>query len=171
MTSPKEPVEGYDWTIMRSFDEFRNWVVENKKVPDLLCLDFELSESAYRWTLDGANEGVKFPYENQGIETTMKCLVFLWNVCNQNSLTMPEILIKTDYPQGRYDLSHFLELTAKQRGETANFRFVEMEITEDYLKEPNYKIYKSIESEISSKCTINQDIFEKDDNYEMDILL
>lgn len=154
LSSPQEK----GWAVIRSFQEFKQQFEEGP--PDMISFGYELDEKSCDWIQNPENAGTKPPYE-EGMETSLKCLVYLYKVCQVNSIPYPEINIHTPHPQGQFDMVKFLRLTCNQMGTTPNFTVRPIDIADDYESGPNYKKFKQIHdkySEISSPDTINDDI-------------
>lgn len=142
----QEPV-GEDWTVIRSFEEFKQELIKLKKIPDHISFDYSLDEKSLRWCLDPKNEGTAPPYHD-GMETTIKCLVFLNQVCLKNSLTYKDISLVCEHPQALFDLRNFIVLSAKEQGVVPQFDQHQVEIRDDFHKSSNYRKFLKIKESV-----------------------
>lgn len=142
LQEPKE--EG--WLVLKSFEEFKQALIDLRRVPDHISWDYSLDEQSVRWCLDPKNEGTKPPYD-QGMETTIKCLVFLHQTCLRNSLTYKHMSLVCTHPQALFDLRNFITLSAKEQGIVPDFDQHQVEIREDYEQTENYQKFLKIKQE------------------------
>lgn len=144
LQTPEEvPQEIDEWIVCRSFDDFKNQISEIKKVPELLSLGFPLDEASMAWCLNPDNEGTRYPYEKGG-ETTMKCLVFLYQLCKKNSLIYKDITIHTEQQQAIHDLRTFIVGTSKELGIDPPLKVKQWEIKDDFQSGPNWKAFVKV---------------------------
>lgn len=144
LQTPEEvPQEIDEWIVCRSFDDFKNQISEIKKVPELLSLGFPLDEASMAWCLNPDNEGSRYPYEKGG-ETTMKCLVFLYQLCKKNSLVYKDITIHTEQQQAVHDLRTFIVGTSKELGIDPPLKVKQWEIKDDFQSGPNWKAFVKV---------------------------
>lgn len=79
-----------DWFIVRSYDEFTNWITLNG-LPDIISFDHDLGD------MNGENE-----------LTGMDCAKWLVNYCIDYNVKLPEFIIHSANPSGRVNIKGLL---------------------------------------------------------------
>src|SRR4051812_29533325 len=98
---PKELVEYYntgDWMIVRSYDEFTAWILENG-LPESISFDHDLSYDHYTGDIKKSMEWEKTGYS---------CAQWLVQFCMHEQLPLPEFHVHSMNPVGAENISRYL---------------------------------------------------------------
>lgn len=85
-----------EWVILRTYEEVKDWFNENKYIPELISLGFQLDEKYWKWTL--AHEiGERIPYEELGHGSCASVTIWLIDLCRRNDFTLNKVSIHTPH--------------------------------------------------------------------------
>ena len=106
-----------DWDIVRSYDEFVQYV-ETNGVPEFVSFDHDLADEHYNdlfsdknWSKDDPN--VELAYEEYKEKTGLDCAKFLVEYCADENQPLPEYLVHSANPAGKKNIESFLENAKK----------------------------------------------------------
>lgn len=94
-----------DWQIVRNFDEFRQWILDNG-LPDVVSFDHDLA--ALHYDPSTWKEGFKYLDE-----TGYDCARWMVDFCIHEKLPLPEFFIHSMNPIGAANIRNFLENAKK----------------------------------------------------------
>lgn len=97
------------WDIVRSYDEFINWITENG-IPDEVSFDHDLSREHTKYFFDnGGHENPPNPQKTQFIEKTgYDAAKWLGEYCIDNSISLPEFNVHSANPVGKANIESYL---------------------------------------------------------------
>ena len=100
LTYIENPVYNENWEIVRTFNEFKEWILNNG-LPDLVSFDHDLAD-----------------YDSLGNEFTGKdCANFLVDYCLDNNCILPNFLIHSANPSGVINIGSLLSNFKKYQNE------------------------------------------------------
>lgn len=92
--------EEIDWTIVRSYDEFVDYI-QNNSMPDIISFDHDLGDEHMKFVLDNAGkEAVDIPYESFKEKTGLDAAKYLTDLCMENHVKIPTCTIHSANPWG-----------------------------------------------------------------------
>lgn len=108
--TPTENIPGYKpWNVVRNYDEFEKWIVENG-VPDLVSFDHDLAEEHmndyYKQLLDN---GFQHPNYGQYKEKSgLDCARFLVEYCQKMNTPLKQCAVHSHNPVGATNIQSFI---------------------------------------------------------------
>jgi hypothetical protein len=98
-----------DWFIVRSYNEFVNWIMENG-LPDFISFDHDLADVHY--TIDYSD--INWPYSNPDNEKTgYECAKWLGEYCMDNKVGIPNYVVHSQNPVGKMNINSYLQNVKK----------------------------------------------------------
>lgn len=92
---------GTDWFIVRSHNEFVDWITENG-LPDFISFDHDLADIHY--TMDFSKD-----ITNQGTEKTgYDSAKWLGEYCMDKKLNLPNFVVHSQNPVGKANINSYL---------------------------------------------------------------
>ena len=98
-----------DWIIVRSFNEFVGWIVENG-LPDFISFDHDLADEHY--VMDFSRILDAIPMEKTGYD----CAKWLGNFCIDNQQKLPDYVVHSQNPVGKLNIQGYLDNVTKFLG-------------------------------------------------------
>jgi hypothetical protein len=109
--------QGNDWDIVRTYDEFVNWVKENG-VPEIASFDHDLADEHIQYYFDnGGHRNPPNPQETTFTEKTgYDCAKWLVDYCIDNKVNLPEYYVHSANPVGGLNILTYLNNAKKHMG-------------------------------------------------------
>jgi hypothetical protein len=95
-----------DWIIVRSYNEFVDWIVKNG-LPDFISFDHDLADEHYTMDFDKILNAV------QGEKTGYECAKWLGNYCIDNGKKLPDFVVHSQNPVGKLNIQGYLDNVRK----------------------------------------------------------
>lgn len=108
--TPTTTIQGFEpWHVVRSYEEFVNWITENG-VPDLISFDHDLADEHmndyYKQVLQ---QGYQHPdYENYREKTGLDCARWLAEHIQANNLQLKSVSVHSHNPVGATNIQSFV---------------------------------------------------------------
>lgn len=106
-----------DWTIVRNFNEFCNFI-ETNGLPDFISFDHDLSDEHYNdlfsdenWVKDDKDIILKYNEYNE--KTGYECAKWLVDWCLENSKPLPKFIVHSQNPVGKRNIEMYLNNAKK----------------------------------------------------------
>lgn len=98
------------WDIVRSYDEFVNWI-EHNGIPDEVSFDHDLGMEHIKYYFDnGGHENPPDPLNANFTEKTgYDCAKWLCDYCYENGIPLPEYNIHSANPVGKENIDRTLK--------------------------------------------------------------
>lgn len=103
-----------DWNIVRTYDEFVNWIKQNG-LPDLISFDHDLADEHIQYYFDnGGHHNPPNPQETTFTEKTgYDCAKWLVDYCVENNKSLPDYLVHSANPVGSLNILTYLNNAKK----------------------------------------------------------
>jgi hypothetical protein len=103
-----------DWNIVRTYDEFVNWINQNG-LPDLISFDHDLADEHIQYYFDnGGHHNPPNPQETTFTEKTgYDCTKWLVDYCVENNKSLPDYLVHSANPVGSLNILTYLNNAKK----------------------------------------------------------
>jgi hypothetical protein len=103
-----------DWSIVRTYDEFVNWIGENG-LPDIVSFDHDLADEHIQYYFDnGGKDNPPDPQKTTFEEKTgYDCAKWLVDYCVKTQQKLPEYLVHSANPVGGYNILTYLNNAKK----------------------------------------------------------
>jgi hypothetical protein len=103
-----------DWNIVRTYDEFVNWIKQNG-LPDLISFDHDLADEHIQYYFDnGGHRNPPNPQETTFTEKTgYDCAKWLVDYCVENNKSLPDYLVHSANPVGGLNILTYLNNAKK----------------------------------------------------------
>lgn len=93
--TPIETPDGYEWVIIRNYEEFTQFVTtlykEEKKLPDLISFDHDLTNEYITWYFEHPGEKI-IDYGQFKTKGGMHCAVWFIQTCEKNNIDFSHVL-------------------------------------------------------------------------------
>jgi hypothetical protein len=99
----RNKVYNEDWDIVRTYDEFINYITENG-VPDEISFDHDLADEHYDPSMYKSSEAYGKKYDSFKEKTGYDCAKWLRNYCVENGIPYPIYLVHSMNPVGRENI-------------------------------------------------------------------
>jgi hypothetical protein len=97
---------GSDWDIVRSFEEFINWITKNG-LPDFISFDHDLADIHYEMDFNKK-------YDESTIERTgLDCAKWLVEYCMEKGNTLPQYIVHSQNPVGKENIRKYFIFAEK----------------------------------------------------------
>jgi hypothetical protein len=96
------------WDIVRSYDEFVNWIEANG-IPDFISFDHDLADEHYEDVMNNP----KLDYSQYREKTGLDCAKWLVDWCVDNKLNLPDYAVHSANPAGRRNIEQYLVSASK----------------------------------------------------------
>jgi len=120
--NPTENPPGYEWKIVRDYIEFTAFIInyfkENRKLPDLISFDHDLSPEHVDYYLDHQNQKIE-DYSIFKDKTGMHAAQWLIAVCEKNNISLKgiKLCVHSHNPAGSSNIQNALNaFKSKQLG-------------------------------------------------------
>lgn len=100
------PMPNVNWTIVRSFEEFKDAIRKNG-LPELISFDHDLGDEAYQEAFK--NNLKTFDYTKVKEKTGYDCAIWLVNYCLDRRIPLPKYLVHTMNPIGGENITKLFE--------------------------------------------------------------
>jgi hypothetical protein len=116
--TPIETPEGYEWVIVRSYDEFVNYLTEfyrsKRKLPEMIFFDHDLSEEHMNFYYNNPKFSL-IRYEEFKEKTGLHCAKWLTLLCEKNKIDLREskLYVHSHNPIGANNIQHWLNYYLK----------------------------------------------------------
>jgi len=106
-----------EWTVVRSYDEFVNFIQE-KGLPETISFDHDLADEHYQDLFEDKNwkkedSGVELSYDSYTEKTGLECAKWLVDFCIENGKQLPTCWVHSANPVGKKNIQAYLENAAK----------------------------------------------------------
>jgi hypothetical protein len=95
-----------DWFIVRSHNEFVDWITENG-LPDFISFDHDLADEHYIMDFSRILDAI--PMEKTGYDSAK----WLGNHCLDNKLKLPSFVVHSQNPVGKTNIQGYLDNVKK----------------------------------------------------------
>lgn len=100
----------YEWIVVRNYDQFVN-IIKQNGVPNFVSFDHDLADEHYRPSMYNP-DGHYSNYYTDGTfkeKTGYDCAKYLIEYCIDNNLKLPNYLVHSMNPIGKYNIISILE--------------------------------------------------------------
>lgn len=108
-----------EWKVVRSYTEFRDflygYVKENKKFPELVSLDHDLSTEHIQFYHE--NQGEPIRYEEFKEKTGLHCAKLMIELAEKNNIPLNYVCVHSHNPIGASNILNFVNFYLKQKGD------------------------------------------------------
>lgn len=117
--TPTETPEGYEWNIVRNYEEFKEFITtlykEEKRIPDLISFDHDLSNEYISWYFEHPGERI-VDYTQFKTKSGLHCALWLIETCEKNNIPYDNALfaIHSHNEMGGKNIQQYLN---KAKGE------------------------------------------------------
>lgn len=116
--TPTETLPNYDpWHIVRSYDEFVEWITTNG-IPDLISFDHDLApEHMNDYYNQVAQQGYQVPsYQDFTEKTGVDCAQFVIDYCQKNKVKLNRCVVHSHNPVGAKNIQDGINGFKKHMG-------------------------------------------------------
>ncbi len=95
-----------EWDIVRSFDEFVNYILENE-LPELISFDHDLADEHYNYSVEIIKNSM-IDYSGFREKTGYECAKWLIGYCIDNNLKLPKFMCHSLNIVGKENIMYLL---------------------------------------------------------------
>lgn len=111
MKTPTEAPPGYEWQIVRSYDEFRAFITQlylkEHRLPDMISFDHDLADEHLAYLFTHGRVGDYGVFKEK---TGMHCAKWLIETCTRNEIDLREVklCVHSDNPGGTANIQSYI---------------------------------------------------------------
>ena len=104
-----EHIPNKPWTIVRSYNDFVQYIENVGRVPDFVCYDHDLADDHYKNVLDLHNTKGNIDYNRYKEKTGYDCAKWLVNYCIDHGIKHPPYVVHSMNPIGKQNIISWIE--------------------------------------------------------------